>query len=105
MTTITALTKPALLRYVSFAVNDAGDAMHIKNQELLTALLNRAPLFLEQARIVGWTCGFEPMCVLVYSYLPGVTMDEDEAIELAEDYMRERNWFADPANTAPDFVL
>lgn len=99
------MTKTAMLRYVSFAVNDAADAMHIKNQELLRALLDRAPMFLEHARIVGWTCGFEPMCVLVYSYLPNVAMDEDEAIELAVDFLQERKWFADPTNTEPDFVL
>lgn len=56
------------------------------------------------ARLVGWQCGFEPMFVAVWSYLPGCKLDESEAIDLATDLLTERGWFAD-GPTEPDYVL
>lgn len=55
------------------------------------------------ARIVGWQCGFEPLCVAVWSYL-GVRLDASEAEEIAADYLDECGWFAD-GPTPADFVL
>lgn len=102
MKTITKLTKASMLPYVAYGVDDALNAVA---GSAARALLDGHPNGLAHARIVGWTCGFEPMCVAVWSYLPGVTLDEDEATELAVDLLREKHWFADPDNTEPDFVL
>jgi hypothetical protein len=57
------------------------------------------------ARLVGWQCGFEPMFVAVWSYLPGVTLDADEAEAIAVDLLLEKGWFADPERTTADWVL
>jgi hypothetical protein len=56
------------------------------------------------ACLIGWQCGFEPLFVAVFSYM-GFTLDEDEAIEIAVDYLLEKKWFADPSNTEPDYVI
>ncbi len=55
------------------------------------------------ARLVGWQCGAEPMFVAVWSYL-GNRLDDDEAIELAVDYLTDKKWFSE-APTMPDYVL
>lgn len=44
--------------------------------------------------LVCFQCGFEPLVVAVRSYLD-VRMPEDEAIEIAEDYLREIGWLQD----------
>jgi len=46
-----------------------------------------------KARLVGWDCGFEPMFVAVWSYLPGVRLDDDTAEDIAADYLAEIGWF------------
>lgn len=57
----------------------------------------------DNARLVGWQCGFEPMFVAVWSYL-GVQLDDDEAAEIVKDYLTEKGWFSgDP--TEPDYIL
>lgn len=56
------------------------------------------------ARLVGWQCGFEPMFVAVWSYLPSITLDACEAEELAADLLIERQWFAGEP-TAADYVI
>lgn len=48
----------------------------------------------DDARLVGWQCGFEPMFVAVWSYLPGTTLDDDEAEEIATDLLAGKGWFA-----------
>lgn len=42
--------------------------------------------------LVCFQCGFEPLIVAVRSYLPDTRVPEDEAIEIAEDYLREIGW-------------
>jgi len=57
----------------------------------------------ENARLIGWQCGFEPMFVAVWSYFGGV-MDADEAVEIATDYLTEIGWFVE-GPTDPDYVI
>ena len=57
----------------------------------------------EDARLIGWQCGFEPMFVAVWSYL-GVRVDDDTAIEIATDYLAEIGWFSGEP-TDPDHVI
>ena len=82
------------LNYVSCGVDDAA---HIYDAG---AARTQAP----HARLVGWQCGFEPVFVAVWSYLPGVRLDDDSAAELAMDALSERNWF-DGEPTEPDYIL
>jgi hypothetical protein len=68
------------------------------------ALSERAPHEMpDNARLVGWQCGFEPTFVAVWSYL-GVRLDDAEAEEIATDLLREKNWFGGEERPA-DYVL
>jgi hypothetical protein len=80
-----------LKEYVNFGVDDA-------------LAIHRAADAPANARYVGWQCGFEPMVVAVWSYLPGVRLEKDEAVELALDALAERRWFSGEP-ILPDFVL
>lgn len=55
------------------------------------------------ARLIGWQCGHEPMFIAVWSHL-NLRLDDEEAIDLAIDYLRELKWFAGEP-TQPDYVL
>lgn len=54
------------------------------------------------AVLVGWQCGFEPLFVAVVATY--TAPDEDEAVEIATDYLEEIGWFGG-AVREPDFVL
>lgn len=84
------MTRKQALPYVSYTIDDALSA-------------DRQPIS-ESARLVGWQCGFEPLFVAVQSYLPGITLDDEEAEEIATDYLREIGWFnGDP--TPADYII
>lgn len=55
-------------------------------------------------RYVGWQCGFEPMFVAVWSYLPNLRINDDDAAELAVGLLAEIGWFSGEPNE-PDFIL
>lgn len=57
----------------------------------------------DNARLVGWQCGSEPMFVAVWSYLGG-RLDDEEAVDLATDLLREKEWFT-IAGSEPDYVI
>jgi hypothetical protein len=80
------------LPYVSYMVDDTGNERHQTDIP-------------ENAVLVGWGCGFELMFVAVWSYLPGIQVDPDEAEELAIDLLQERAWFAHHPPPAADFVI
>lgn len=94
------MTREAAIPYVSFVVDTALSADH-----------DPATTDLSRATLVGWQCGFEPLFVAVI----GATMDtegtpdtvgEDEAEEIAADYLRERKWFTDPAaENLADYII
>jgi len=73
---------------------------------VLTDALGALPLdqLRPDATLIGWQCGFEPMFVAVQSYLPGVTIDADDAEGIAVDYLDEMGWFAD-GPTEPDHYI
>lgn len=56
------------------------------------------------ARLVGWQCGFEPMFVAVWSYLPDTRLDDDDAIDIATDRLVEAKWFTF-GPVEPDYVI
>jgi len=84
------MNREQALPYVSFYVDDA-QAFRSRDE------------MPDNARLVGWQCGFEPLFVAVWSYLD-VRLDDDEAAELATDMLRERNWFSDEP-TEPDYII
>lgn len=95
------MNRTQALEYVGHAVDDAG------------AVRTGEPIP-DHARLVVWQCGFEPMVVAVWSYLPPVivaqsyrpevALDDDEAEYIATDYLREIGWFAnDPCE--PDYII
>lgn len=53
--------------------------------------------------LIGWLCGFEPLFVAVHSYLD-VRLDDDEAEDLARDYLEEIGWFSGTPTEA-DFII
>ena len=57
----------------------------------------------ENVRLVGWQCGAEPMFIAVWSYL-GDRLPDDEAADIAKDYLAEVKWFAGEP-TEPDYIL
>lgn len=91
---ILPITKDALAPFISFGVDTA----------LSPRSRTEVPKDLSKVRLVGWLCGHEPLVVAVWSYLD-VTVKAGEAKELAIDLLQERDWFADPTRTEPDFVL
>lgn len=85
------MTRDDALPYVGHAVDDA---LAVRTSEPIP----------DHARLVGWQCGFEPMFVAVWSYLPGCRLDDDEAEEIAFDYLAEIGWFSDGPVPA-DYVI
>lgn len=79
--------------YVSHVLDDALSPDH--------TLQDCVPRY---TRFVCWQCGFEPLVVAVISYMPRTRVDEEDAVEIATDYLAEIGWFAgDPLE--PDIVL
>ena len=87
------MTRDQAMPYVAYVVDDGlSDAHHTYRT------------CLPDARLIGWQCGFEPVFVAVQSYLPNTRVDDEDAIEIATDYMTEIGWFAREP-TEPDYVL
>jgi hypothetical protein len=74
------MTREQALPYVSYYLDDAPSPDHSTTD------------IKDDARLVGWQCGFEPLFIAVQSYLPGVRIDDEEAIEIATDYLQEIGW-------------
>ena len=74
-----------------------------------TALSLDQKLDKDTATLVGWQLGFEPMFVAVqdaYTDESGCRdiVQENEAVEIAMDYLKEINWF-DGEPIEPDYVI
>jgi len=90
------------LPYVSFVVDDAGSGRELGADQ--HAIVREAgDQFTYASRLVGWQCGFEPLFVAVHSYLD-VEIDDQDAEEMARDYLEERKWFAGEP-TEPDHLI
>lgn len=85
------ISREDAMHYVSVGVDDG----------LSVRSLDEMPA---DARLVGWQCGFEPMFVAVWSYLPGLKLADDEAAEIATDYLAEIKWFSGEP-TEPDYII
>jgi hypothetical protein len=86
------MTREQALPYVTLAVDDA---MSERSKDEMP----------DNARLIGWQCGAEPMFVAVWSYLFDSPLDDDEAEELARELLIERKWFADGKYTKADYAI
>ena len=86
------MTREQARDYISFCVDDALSERSIDDMP-------------DNARLVGWQCGFEPLFVAVWSYLGDNDLDEESAVEIATDMLMERKWFADNMVRPPDYII
>ena len=94
------MNRSQALPYVSFVVDDALNGRELGADINATT---REDGFSHRSVLVGWQCGFEPLFVAVHSYLDA-RLDDDEAEELARDYLAERNWFSGEPTDA-DYII
>lgn len=81
------------LQYVEFAVDDA-----------LSPRTERGAQIPALAKLVGWNVDSKPVFVAVWSYLPSVQLTDDEAVEIAIDYINEIGaWIG--RGEKPDYIL
>lgn len=57
------------------------------------------------ARLVGWHRGYSPVFVAVWSYLPNVTLGDEDAAALASGLLEEEGFFKGHAARVPDYIL
>lgn len=79
---------PKRSELVALTCHFLDDALSVRTQADMPA---------EKVRFVAYQCGFEPMVVAVWSYL-GIMLEEDEAEEIASDYLREIGWLEEGAD-------
>jgi hypothetical protein len=90
------MTREQAIPYISVCVDNA---LNVRSTDDMP----------NNARLIGWQCGFEPMFVAVWSYLTDTQgkhdrLEDAEAIELAVDLLQERKWFAGEP-TEPNYVI
>ncbi len=85
------MTRKQAIPYIAYVLDDALAERKIEDMP-------------ENARLIGWQCGFEPLFVAVFSYLDDCLPCPDEAAQIAIDFLAERNWFSD-GPTEPDYIL
>lgn len=88
------MNRQQAIPYIDYCVDDAGAERRVVDMP-------------DNACLVGWQCGAEPMFVAVWSYLGG-WLEDDEAVDLATDLLREKDWFhgaRDRNGTEPDYIL
>ncbi|MEF8794025.1 hypothetical protein [Thiohalorhabdus sp.] len=84
------MNKQDLFPYIAYALDDSGEPRNVEN----------AP---DDARIVAWQCGFEPLAVIVWSYT-GAELPDQDAEEMAADYLEKIEWF-DGEPLEADYIL
>ena len=65
----------------------------------------------KKCELVGWQCGFEPHFIAVVDAYD-CEVEDDEAEEIAVDYLEEQNWFVvddmgypDKRDRTPDYII
>lgn len=86
------LLREQALSNISYWVDDACNCGTYKGQEIP-----------DGAWLVLWDCGFEPLVVAAWSYLPGAELEPSEAEDLAREFLLEQGWFDE--DSAPDCRL
>jgi len=104
--------------YVSFVVDDAGCGRELNADRHAIVRPGNPHKRLDQTEygpegqswhcypsvLVGWQCGFEPLFVAVHSYLD-VQLEDQEAADMAREYLEEIGWFATDGDHEPDYVI
>jgi len=88
--------------YVSYVVDDAGEGRRI-HDDIHAIVREKGGEYEYPSVLVGWQCGFEPLFVAVHSYLD-VKLNDGQAVEMATEYLVERDWFAGESRE-PDYVI
>lgn len=84
------------LNYVSWLLDDALNCSRIGSPDLVDP----------DCWLLGWQGGFAPLFVAVRSYLPGVLLTQEEAEDIATDFLAEKRWFSDASEpNKPDFAI
>lgn len=96
------MTRAQAIPYVSYVVDDAGSGRALNADP--HAIVRSGIDFSHRSILIGWQCGFEPLFVAVHSYLD-CHIDDDEAEELAKDYLSEIGWFGSKDATDPDYIV
>lgn len=98
------MSRNAALRYVTFVVDDALSGREVGQDAHAFVRDKSRGIFDHSSILVGWQCWSEPLFVAVHSYLD-VELSDEEASELAVDFLKERGgWFlSDP--TPPDHII
>jgi hypothetical protein len=97
------MNRTQAIPYVAYIVDDAGSGRTLGADPHAIVRSPEMSDFKYASALVGWQCGFEPLFVAVHSYLD-VALTEEEATELATDYLDEIGWFSN-GPTDPDFVI
>jgi hypothetical protein len=90
-----AMTRDQAVPYVAYVVDDAGAGRKL-GADQHAIVRESGEQFKYSSKLVGWQCGFEPLFVAVHSYLD-VAIADDDAIDMATEYLQEIGWFADSA--------
>jgi cysteine synthase len=96
------MTREQAISYVAFVVDDAGAGREL-GADPHAIVRQEGPEFKYSSKLVGWQCGFEPLFVAVHSYLD-VGIDDQEAEDMAREYLEERGWFAGESKDA-DYII
>lgn len=88
--------------YVAYVVDDAGSG-RVLNADRDAIIREAGGEFTYPSVLVGWQCGFEPLFVAVHSYLD-VRLTDEEAEDLAAEFLEEREWFSDERTDA-DYIV
>lgn len=96
------MTRKQALQYISYI---ADDSLNVRAPKSITPAdtRERGTGYKHRSVLVGWQCGFEPLFVAVHSYLD-VELDDQDAEEIAQEYLAERNWFAGEPTEA-DYII
>ena len=99
--------------YVSFVVDDslAGRELHADIHAIVREVgenfihgSENAIIFEYASILIGWQCGFEPLFVAVHSYID-VRLEDNEAEEMAREYLEERGWFGENEHREADYII
>lgn len=89
--------------YVSYVADDAGAGRKL-GADPHAIIREVGDNYRYASKLVGWQCGFEPLFVAVHSCLD-VALADDEAENLAAEYLDEIGWFGESGRCDADYVV
>lgn len=105
------MNREQAIPYVAYVVDDSGNGRELGadpdarirpgNRSKRVDDPNAEPCY--PSVLVGWQCGFEPLFVAVHSYLD-VKLTDQDAEEMATEYLAEIGWFVKKPTPA-DYLI